>query len=245
VADDTLGAKGAFSKVAKHPFSFAVLVLSLVILLVWYDLRGTLKQEQNPASMIGQDSMRGPMGSSEPLVPLGPATNSNSGRSQPQVLENLTGQQSSAAGAIGDLVGRLEEKVKSDPKNIGNRLLLAQTYKELGRADEAVLLLQELHKENPENQRAVLVLVSIYSQSDNPQEVSEALKLVQKIKPDATTPEYLLRMYTGDAMMRQNNVKDAVVQWQQALITMPQRDPNYTVLEKRVMELSAKDSANP
>ena len=93
------------AKAARHPFSFAVLVLSFVILLVWYDLRKPTDQNQAP------------IGESDALskIELTPPDAINSNRSQPKVLENLSaGERQSAAGAIGDLVGRLEAKVKAD-----------------------------------------------------------------------------------------------------------------------------------
>ncbi len=39
---------------------------------------------------------------------------------------------------LGSLLGRLEDKVKAEPNNVSNRLLLAQTYNELGLADKAL-----------------------------------------------------------------------------------------------------------
>lgn len=225
-------------KSVQHPFSFAVLVLSLVILLVWWDQRVPTDQRQAMPGGAETQTMA--------PINLSPPNTSNSGRTQPKVLDNLNGgSQRQAAGAIGDLVSRLEEKVKSEPGNSANRLLLGQTYKELGRVDEAKKVLGALRKDDPENTRALMVLASIFSQSDNPQEVTEALTLLSKLSSNKDIPEYMIQMYTGDALSRQNNQKEALAQWKQALTTMPEKNPFYRVVEQRVMELSAKESANP
>jgi cytochrome c-type biogenesis protein CcmH/NrfG len=154
-----------------------------------------------------------------------------------------SGEQQSGAPAIDALLGRLEEKVKADPGNLDNRILLAQTYKELGRMPDALQELRSIQQQHPENSRANLVLASILSQSSDPKELEEALQVLSNVKEDAGIQPYLIHMYQGDALIRQQNHEGALEKWQQALTTMPKSDVRYGVLEKKVMDLTS-GSAN-
>lgn len=170
----------------------------------------------------------------------------NSGRTQPKIMDQLGGsadQEQSGVPAIDALVGRLEEKVKADPANIGNRILLAQTYKELGRAPDALQELRNIQKEAPDNSRAKLVLASILSQSSDPKELEESLKLLDSIKADPAIQDYLIHLYRGDALIRQKNHEGALASWEQALASMPESDARYAVLEKKVKDLNNSASS--
>jgi predicted negative regulator of RcsB-dependent stress response len=128
-----------------------------------------------------------------------------------------------------------------------NRILLAQTYKELGRAPDALTELRSIQQQQPDNPRANLVLASILSQSSDPKELDEALALLSKIKDDITVQPYLIYMYKGDALIRKQDHQGALENWKQALATMPESDGRYAVLEKKVMDLTtgAPDEMKP
>jgi len=229
------------TSLVRHPVSFSILVLSIVILVVWFDYKSTQSSstatlmEQNPASEMLNDA------SSQPITLAPPG-------SQPNVFDQAgsaaPGQQQTGAPAIDALVGRLEEKVKADPDNVDNRILLAQTYKELGRAPDALQTLRTIHEQHPDNSRANLVLASILSQSSESEELNEALNLLSNIKDDITIQPYLIDMYRGDALIRQQNHQGALESWKQALTTMPESDARYAVLEKKVMDLTNGAPAN-
>ena len=159
-------------------------------------------------------------------------------------FRRTTNQQQSGAPAIESLLGRLEEKVKADPTNADNRILLAQTYKELGRIPDALKELKTLRDQQPENSRIKLVLASILSQSNDPAELEEALQLLGELSDDGSIQSYMVQLYRGDALIRQMDHKGALASWKQALISMPKSDPRYGELEKKVMDLTKRDDAS-
>ncbi|MGD8939330.1 MAG: tetratricopeptide repeat protein [Gammaproteobacteria bacterium] len=222
----------------RHPVSFSILVLSVVILIVWFDYKSTVSpstavapiEESRPAQMAG--------GSISQPIALSPPG------AQPKIMDQFdSSKPQSGAPAIDALLGRLEEKVKADPGNLDNRILLAQTYKELGRMPDALQELRGIQQQNPDNSRANLVLASILSQSSDPKELEEALQVLANVKEDAGIQPYLIHMYKGDALIRQQNHEGALENWKQALATMPKSDARYGVLEKKVMDLTS-GSAN-
>lgn len=232
-----------FTALLRNPLSFAILVLCVVILVVWFDYKATISRSL-PAAAAGistSGSLPAVSESSEPPpIELSPPG------AQPQIMNQFgageSGQQSGAP-AIDALVGRLEEKVKSDPGNLNNRILLAQTYKELGRSPDALQVLRKVHDEEPENSRANLVLASILSQSDDANDLQEALQLLEQVTKDITVQPYLIHMYRGDAFIRQKNHEEALTNWKEALASMPESDARYADLEKKVMELTNTSSS--
>ena len=221
------------TSVVRHPVSFSILVLSVVILIVWFDYKSTHTSASATAAM--EDGSP-----SQPIV-LSPSAG------QPKIMNQFgagANQQQSGAPAIESLLGRLEEKVKADPTNADNRILLAQTYKELGRIPDALKELKTLREQQPENSRIKLVLASILSQSNDPAELEEALQLLGELSDDGSIQSYMVQLYRGDALIRQMDHKGALASWKQALISMPKSDPRYGELEKKVMDLTKRDDAS-
>ena len=223
------------TSLVRHPVSFSILVLSVVILVVWFDYKST--QSSSTVASVEPD-LPSQLSNGTSLQPITLAPPG----SQPNIMDQAGptdgDQQQTGAPAIDALVGRLEDKVKADPANVDNRILLAQTYKELGRAPDALQEVRSIHEQHPDNSRANLVLASILSQSSDPKELQEALGLLENIKDDITVQPYLIQMYRGDALIRQQNHQGALESWKQALESMPQTDARYTLLEKKVMDLT-------
>jgi cytochrome c-type biogenesis protein CcmH/NrfG len=227
----------------RQPVSFAILILSVVILIVWLDYKSNLKQAQS--NTIAQSA------------PVAPPFNGDKPASQPIQLSQPGSQSSimnqfdsgsgkTAAPAIDSLVGGLEAKVKADPGNLNNRILLAQTYRELGRIDDATKELRGILKQDPNNARGNLVLASILSQSADAKELEESLRLLAKIPSDASIQRYMIDLYRGDALNHENNPDGALKNWKQALAAMPESDARYAGLEQKIMSLSkSKPSKAP
>ena len=224
----------------RHPVSFSILVLSVVILIVWFDYKSTQTTATAVAPMAPNGSS--PMGGNSSTSPIALAPPS----AQPKISDQFgsANTQQTGAPAIDALLGRLEEKVNADPSNLDNRILLAQTYKELGRAPDALQVLRDIQQQHPENSRANLVLASILSQSNDAKELEESLQILAKIKEDASIQSYLIHMYRGDALIRQQNHQGALESWKQALASMPESDARYIMLEKKVMDLTSGVSTN-
>jgi len=140
---------------------------------------------------------------------------------------------------LGSLLGRLEDKVKTDPSNIGNRLLLAQTYNELGLGDKAVAEVRAALVQAPDHARAQLVLASILSARQNEKDLNEAKALLDGLKLNVKIKQYLVAMYLGDALIRLGEHDAALKSWKQALETMPPTDNRRAQIEKRIADLSA------
>jgi cytochrome c-type biogenesis protein CcmH/NrfG len=125
---------------------------------------------------------------------------------------------------------------------VDNRLLLAQTYNELGMQDKSLAEMRKLQKENPENHRINLILGSILSGSAEVEKLKESLILLDKASGDKTIQQYLVHMYKGDALIRMQDHEGALEQWKLALKDMPPADNRRTRLEQRVSELSAREN---
>jgi cytochrome c-type biogenesis protein CcmH/NrfG len=209
----------------------AVIVLTIVIALIWLDYRNILK-DQSPSSSD----------TAMPFVPKAPNL-ADSGRTQPKILDSFgkAGDSAGAAPGLEGLITGLEEKVAADPTNVGRRILLAQTYKELGMGDKSLETLRAIQKEFPENLRAKLVLASVLSQRQDDVELKEALSLLEKLSKvkDESIKPYLVEMYEGDVFIRLKEHEKAMKKWKLALETMPKADNRYEILQKRVDELAA------
>lgn len=125
---------------------------------------------------------------------------------------------------LGDLVGRIEEKVKSDPSNIGNQILLAQTYSELGRNDDGIAVLRKIPAGKPETPRAQIVLASLLSKTGQPDAYNEAFKLLDTAaKADAAQKGYA-ELYRGKIYLGQGKRDLAIKTWETALKKLPAAD---------------------
>jgi cytochrome c-type biogenesis protein CcmH/NrfG len=213
----------------------------VVILIVWFDYKSTFSTSTAVAPIEDGRPAQKAGGSSSQSIVLSPPG------AQPKIMDQFDAseEQQSGAPAIDALLGRLEEKVKKDPSNVDNRILLAQTYKELGRLPDALQELRSIRQQHPDNSRANLVLASILSQSSDPKELEEALLLLTTVKADASVQPYLIHMYQGDALIRQQNHQGALENWQQALATMPKSDARYSILEKKVRDLTGSATTPP
>ena len=223
--------KSAFSTAIKNPLSIVLVIFTIVIVLIWMDYRSILKQQPATASIPG--NMEG--------FALTPPDLSQSGSQQPKIMDSLGSNKSNAPGLDGLITG-LEEKVKSDPSNVGKRILLAQTYKELGMIDKSLNALRQLNKEFPEQERVKLVMSSVLSHRPEPKELNEALEILKGLSNSKSEEikQYLVQMYQGDAFVRLDNPDSALEKWNLALKTMPNQDNRYQILQKRIAELSSK-----
>ena len=160
----------------------------------------------------------------------------------PNIVQNMNRKEGSVgAPGLDMLVKGLEDKVASDPGNVGNRILLAQTYNELGMQDKALTEMRNLQKEQPDNGRVNLVLGSILSSSNDQDMVKESLGILDKASGGEGIQQYLVDMYKGDALIRMQDHDGALKHWKAALENMPASDNRRVTLEQRISNLSAKD----
>ena len=227
------------SSIIKQPFTIAIAIIAVAILIIWANQKPS--SESGEIVQSGQDA--GEVANSADPISLKPPTTANAGQNTPRIVANMNQQQQSpgsvSAPGLEGLLKGLEDKVAADPTNINNRLLLAQTYNELGMQDKALTELRSLQKDNPENGRVNLVLGSILSKSNDQEKLKESLPLLEKASKDKTIQQYLVNMYKGDALIRMQDHAGALKHWQLALEEMPQADNRRAKLEQRINELSA------
>lgn len=178
-----------------------------------------------------------------------PMTNPMGGE-MPKIVQRLGGSAKPSAPSgsqpgqltapdLSSLLGRMEEKVKADPENINNRLLLAQTYNELGLGDKAITEARAATKMQPDHGRARLVLASILSNRNGENELNEAVSLLKGLQGNPDVKQYLVAMYLGDAWIRLGDHKSAVDNWKIALDGMPLSDNRRAKIEKGIADISA------
>lgn len=143
-------------------------------------------------------------------------------------LPKAQGQGGSAGGnapMLESLVTGLESKVKADPGNVNNRLLLAQTYSELGRQDDALKMLEELRASNDGEPRVKLVSAMVLAKGENPQHLQQALTLLSGLEevPGAQVGQVYLQR--GKVQKKMGQADKAKATWQQGLDRVPESDP--------------------
>lgn len=239
----------SFTTWIRHPGSI-VLIIAVVLMFVVMNERS--RQPSGTISVGQQAAMKAPgAGPSS----ISSADNTAPGMSKPKMggelprlVQQLGGPAAvKPAGApgrlqapdLGSLLGRLEDKVKSDPGNIGNRLLLAQTYNELGLGDKAVDEVRAALVQAPDNARAQLVLASILSTRQDEAGLNEAKALLDGLKSNDKVKQYLVSMYLGDTFIRLGDHDAALKNWKQALEAMPVTDNRRPQIEKRIADLAA------
>ncbi len=170
--------------------------------------------------------------------------NPNTSRTITPQASPLTGGDKSAAGQVApmlaDLVGRLEAKVKSDPANIGNQILLAQTYAELGRADEGITLLRKVALTNVETPRVNVVLALLLSKSGKPEDQTAALKLLEDASKADASQTGIAELYRGRIYVAQGKNDLAIKAWKAALKKIPATDNARSQLEEELGKTKSK-----
>lgn len=158
---------------------------------------------------------------SQPITPLAsPQLSSSDKPGAPQVAPMLA-----------DLVGRLETKVKTDPANVSNQILLAQTYSELGRTDEGITILHKVALTKVETPRVNVVLASLLTKSDKPDDLAAALKLLDEATKADAAQAGIAELYRGRVFVAQGKKDLATKTWKAALKRIPATDGARTQLE--------------
>jgi len=142
-----------------------------------------------------------------------------------------------AAPMLEGLVGGLEAKVKADPTNINNRLLLAQTYAELGRFDDSVKMLREMQTTNGDDSRVKLVAAMVLGKSENPEHLNEALKLLGDVEAKEPGQKGQAILHKGRVLKKMGNPDQAKSTWQEGMAQLPESDPLRKEIEKELANI--------
>ena len=172
---------------------------------------------------------------SAPKTTATAANTQSASRAAPQVISSqaqMTTDSNSAAEAekpaasaapmLANLISGLEKKVAADPSNTGSKMLLAQTYAEIGEVSRGVKLLEEITQAEPGNIKISLVLASVLGKSDNPADLKRAMTLLDSLK-DAADPDIAgsVLLQRGRLYRQMGETESARAQWEQALNKLP------------------------
>jgi len=229
--------QSVWNAILRQPLSIAVLLLAVVIVVIYLDYRSLHMANSNgtPATTASAGT-----GMGDTFMPK-PPNLANAGRNIPKIVENMGGGSPNAAPDLGGLLQGLEAKVAANPKDVSKRILLAQTYRELGKPDKSLETLKKLREDFPDHLRVKLVTASVLSQQQDEKDLKQALTLLgelAKVKDDNVKP-YLVNMYEGDAYIRLKDHKGALDKWKQALAAMPTSDTRYKMLKDRIDSIAA------
>lgn len=244
--------QNSLASILKQPYVIALIIIAIAIGIIGISQKpestpstmasSAAKNSATPTSNSSQTASNDGSGEGSGTMPLKPQA--PGGGDTPQIVSKMNQQRKSgsvSAPGLDRLVKGLEEKVAADPSNVNNRLLLAQTYNELGMQDKALTEMRALKKQNPDHGRVNLILGSMLSRSDDPEQVKESLPLLDKAAGDKTIQQYLVELYKGEAMIRMQDHEGALKHWKKALENMPPTDNRRAKLERRIAELSAKE----
>jgi len=141
---------------------------------------------------------------------------------------------SPAVASLADLLPQLEAKVAADPRNREQRLLLAQTYVELGQHAKGVEQLRSLRKQAPQDIPATLLLATSLIQQGTQDGLREAAKLLGEAVYAKPAVMPMVRLYQGDIQMKLGDAPGAVSIWKDYLGKMSSGDPRRALFEEKI-----------
>lgn len=145
------------------------------------------------------------------------------------------------APGLGDLLPRLEAKVAANPGDIDGRILLAQTYNELGQRAKGLESMRKLRQEFPLNDRVSFALGALLMKSDAKPDLQEALKLLEvSAASKQAAINNLARVYQGQVMVKLGDSKGAIKLWSSYLKTLPPGDERRASIEAELAKASKK-----
>lgn len=219
----------SLEKITKTAPLIAVAILVVVAIVIFLSDQDRANKEI--ASTGNQTSVT--TGSTSPPQAVGSAAPQqqqaagNSATPSAEQAENTANAKDNKAGAVsapmlGNLIAGLEKKVAADPDNTGTRMLLAQTYAEVGEVEKGLQLLRELKAKEPENLKIDLVLASVLGKSNNPAELNEALKLLAMIEQKDESKIGPILLQRGRLYIKMGEKESARKEWEQALTRLPE-----------------------
>lgn len=194
----------------------AVLTAAAVFVFIYESRNSPTRSPANAESVIEAPSIAAPKNSSAPDTPIAPLASPVDGAAMSKANQGAPG--------LADLVGRIELKVKAEPANVGNRILLAQTYGELGRLDDGIAELRKLYTEKLDTGRVDMVLASLLIKNASPPALTEAGPLLDKALKRDTTQAGFVQLYKGRLLVAQGKGDAAVKFWGDALKKLPAGD---------------------
>jgi cytochrome c-type biogenesis protein CcmH/NrfG len=161
-------------------------------------------------------------------------------RAEKEAEESPQAQETPSVSSLADLLPGLEAKVAANPKDVSQRLLLAQTYAELGQREKGIKELRSLRKADPQNVQVVVFLATALLESDAKSDLQEAYKLLDEAVRMKPTLLPMARLYQGDILVKLGDPKGAIKLWQMYLAQAPADDQRRAMFEKKIAQASGQ-----
>ena len=142
------------------------------------------------------------------------------------------------AGNLADLLPGLEAKVAANPNDVDQRVLLAQTYGELGQRDKGVKEMRTAHRAAPQDARITILLATALMDGGPQSDLRESYKLLGDAVSRKPEVAPMARLYQGDILMKLGDNRGALKVWKEYLGKMPAGDPRRTLFEDKIAQAS-------
>jgi cytochrome c-type biogenesis protein CcmH/NrfG len=142
--------------------------------------------------------------------------------------------QSGAAGGLQELLLSLEARVAANPRDVGQRMLLARTYAQLGQRGKGLDAMRALHRDMPKDAEVTVLLAATLSEGTNESELREAYRTFDEavtLKPEVAP---MARLYQGEVLAKLGDSKGAVKLWKDHLRSLPAGDQRRALFEHRI-----------
>lgn len=229
-------------------FAVMILVILTVIVFVTDDSGRSANQQseqirstntQANSSQVNEPSrqMAGSTAPQQPVLQQQVASGNAPAPSNEETEETKRKAGAIAAPMLANLIIGLEKKVAADPENVGSKMLLAQSYAEVGELSRGLDILRELEKKEPDNIKIHLVLASVLGKSDNPAELNEALALLNSIEQKDESKIGSILLQRGRLYIKMGEKETARQEWNQALNKLPEGNGYRKQVEKELARL--------
>lgn len=144
------------------------------------------------------------------------------------------------AGNLADLLPGLEAKVAANPNDVEQRVLLGQTYGELGQRDKAIKELRTAHRAAPQDARVTILLATALMDGGPQSDLRESYKLLGEAVSRKPEVAPMARLYQGDILVKLGDSKGALKVWKEYLGRMAAGDPRRALFEDKIAQASSK-----
>jgi cytochrome c-type biogenesis protein CcmH/NrfG len=139
--------------------------------------------------------------------------------------------------SLQELLPGLEARVATNPQDIDSRILLAQTYAELGQAQKGQELMTKLQREFPGNSRVPFARAKVLMAGTAPADLRRAIHLFEESALDDPTTVHLARLHQGHILLKLGDRERARQIWRDYIATLPAGDERRTLIESELAHI--------
>ncbi len=147
------------------------------------------------------------------------------------------GQGSAMVPGLEMLVSGLENKVNADPTNVSNRILLAQTYAELGRLADGMAILKEIRQKHPNNSQAAVALAAVLIKTEEQDNLKSAITILDDSIKRFVDVRTIAVFHKAEAMDKLGKPQEAKDLWKGLLGSLPKGDQLRPQVEQKLAGL--------